>query len=74
MVGATRELPAGYKRFFRALGHRIRSYRTARRLSQLVQDNTGLKGRLILKQDGPETGKWMLRSDRVRAHDSHLLA
>jgi transcriptional regulator with XRE-family HTH domain len=33
-VGATRELPAGYKRFFRALGHRIRTYRTERQLSQ----------------------------------------
>ena len=34
MVGATRELPAGYRLFFRALGHRIRSYRTERHLSQ----------------------------------------
>lgn len=34
MVGATRELPAGYKRFFRALGHRVRLYRTQRKLSQ----------------------------------------
>lgn len=31
MVGATRELPAGYRRFVRALGHRIR---TERKLSQ----------------------------------------
>lgn len=34
VVGATRELPAAYRRFFRALGHRIRSYRTERKLSQ----------------------------------------
>jgi hypothetical protein len=34
VVGATRELPAGYRRFFLALGHRIRSYRTERQLSQ----------------------------------------
>lgn len=34
MVGATRELPVSYGRFFRALGHRIRSYRTERKLSQ----------------------------------------
>jgi transcriptional regulator with XRE-family HTH domain len=34
MVGAHRELPAGYARFFRALGHRIRSCRTDRKLSQ----------------------------------------
>jgi transcriptional regulator with XRE-family HTH domain len=33
-VGATRDLPANYSRFFRALGHRIRSYRTERKLSQ----------------------------------------
>jgi transcriptional regulator with XRE-family HTH domain len=33
-VGATRELPARYARFFRALGHRIREHRTARKLSQ----------------------------------------
>ena len=33
-VGAHRDLPANYARFFRALGHRIRSYRTERQLSQ----------------------------------------
>ena len=33
-MGATRELPAGYRRFFRALGHRIRSCRTESNLSQ----------------------------------------
>jgi len=33
-VGARRELPDHYARFFRALGHRIRSYRTERGLSQ----------------------------------------
>ena len=33
-MGATRELPVSYGRFFRALGHRIRSYRTERKLSQ----------------------------------------
>lgn len=33
-VGASRQLPANYARFFRALGHRIRSYRTDRNLSQ----------------------------------------
>jgi transcriptional regulator with XRE-family HTH domain len=34
VVGASRELPVRYVRFFRALGHRIRSYRTERQLSQ----------------------------------------
>ena len=34
MVGATREIPVSYGRFFRALGHRIRAYRTQRKLSQ----------------------------------------
>ena len=33
-MGASRELPARYARFFRALGHRIREHRTARKLSQ----------------------------------------
>jgi Helix-turn-helix domain len=33
-VGASRELPPHYARFFRALGHRIRSYRTDKGLSQ----------------------------------------
>ena len=33
-VGASRDLPPHYARFFRALGHRIRSYRTERQLSQ----------------------------------------
>jgi transcriptional regulator with XRE-family HTH domain len=33
-VGASRDLPAHYARFFRALGYRIRSYRTERQLSQ----------------------------------------
>jgi DNA-binding XRE family transcriptional regulator len=33
-VGAHRDLPANYARLFRALGHRIRSYRTERQLSQ----------------------------------------
>jgi hypothetical protein len=33
-VGASRELPAHYARFFRGLGHEIRAYRTARKLSQ----------------------------------------
>ena len=33
-MGARRELPPPYRRYFRALGHRIRSYRTARELIQ----------------------------------------
>ena len=33
-MGATRELPARYARFFRALGHRVRSLRTDRKLRQ----------------------------------------
>ena len=33
-VGAHRDLPVHYARFYRALGHRIRSYRTERQLSQ----------------------------------------
>ena len=33
-VGASRELPAHYRRFFRDLGHEVRACRTARKLSQ----------------------------------------
>ena len=33
-MGAHRDLPADYARFFRALGNRIRSYRTDHKLSQ----------------------------------------
>ena len=33
-MGASRDLPAHYARFFRALGNRVRSYRTERGLSQ----------------------------------------
>ena len=33
-MGTHRELPVAYARFFRALGNRIRSYRTDRKLSQ----------------------------------------
>ena len=34
MVGTSRDLPAGYARFFRALGHRVRSCRMERKLTQ----------------------------------------
>ena len=33
-MGASRELPAHYARYFRALGHKIRSCRTERKLTQ----------------------------------------
>lgn len=33
-MGTSRDLPAPYARFFRALGNRIRSYRTERKLTQ----------------------------------------
>jgi hypothetical protein len=33
-VGASREVPAHYERYFRALGSRVRSYRTDRHLTQ----------------------------------------
>ncbi len=34
VVGATRELPEAYAKFFRALGHRVRTLRTQRGYSQ----------------------------------------
>jgi hypothetical protein len=33
-VGASREIPDRYARYFRTLGHRIRSYRVERKLTQ----------------------------------------
>jgi len=33
-VGASREIPAHHARYFRALGHRVRSYRMERKLTQ----------------------------------------
>ena len=33
-VGASRDLPARYARYFRAFGHRVRSYRLERKLTQ----------------------------------------
>lgn len=33
-MGATREIPSHYVRYFRALGHKIRAIRTERKLSQ----------------------------------------
>lgn len=33
-MGASRDLPARYARYLRALGHRVRSYRVERRLTQ----------------------------------------
>jgi len=33
-VGASRGIPAHYARFFRALGHRVRSYRMEKKLTQ----------------------------------------
>jgi transcriptional regulator with XRE-family HTH domain len=33
-VGASRELPANFARYCRALGHRVRALRTERKLSQ----------------------------------------
>jgi transcriptional regulator with XRE-family HTH domain len=44
-VGASRKLPASYARFFRALGHRIRSYRDDRNLSQEDMISRGFSAR-----------------------------
>ena len=33
-MGASRKIPSHYVRYFRALGHRIRSYRIGRKLTQ----------------------------------------
>ena len=44
-MGAHRELPPGYARFFRALGQRIRSHRTDRKLSQEDMISYGFSAR-----------------------------
>ena len=44
-MAATRDLPANYGRFFRALGHRVRTLRTDRKLSQEDMYNYGFSVR-----------------------------
>ena len=63
VVGASRELPADFARFFRALGHRVRSYRMERKLSQEDMISYGFSVRhwQMLEAGRPSTLFTMLR-------------
>jgi transcriptional regulator with XRE-family HTH domain len=63
VVGATREIPVSYGRFFRALGHRIRAYRTQRKLSQEDMISYGFSVRhwQMIEAGRPSTLITMLR-------------
>jgi len=63
VVGARRDLPVRYARFFRALGHRIRSYRTARGLSQedMITYDFSVRHWQMMEAGRPSTLFTMLR-------------
>lgn len=62
-VGATRELPARYARFFRALGHRVRTYRTDRKLRQedMISYGFSLRHWQMIEAGRPSTIFTLLR-------------
>ena len=62
-VGARRDLPAHYARFFRALGHRIRSYRTERQLTQedMISHGFSVRHWQMIEAGRPVTVFTMLR-------------
>ncbi len=62
-VGASRDLPARYARFFRALGHRVRSYRTERNLTQedMISYGFSLRHWQMIEAGRPVTVVTLLR-------------
>lgn len=62
-MGASRQLPARYARFFRALGHRIRSQRTTRKLRQedMISYGFSLRHWQMLEAGRPSTLFTLLR-------------
>ena len=62
-VGASRDLPARYARFFRALGHRVRSYRTERDLTQedMISFGFSLRHWQMIEAGRPVTVVTLLR-------------
>ncbi len=62
-VGASRELPANYARFFRALGQRIRSYRTDSKLTQedMISRGFSLRHWQMIEAGRPMTVFTLLR-------------
>ena len=62
-MGASREIPDRYARYFRALGHRIRSYRMERELTQEDMISFGFSARhwQMIEAGRPITVFTMLR-------------
>jgi transcriptional regulator with XRE-family HTH domain len=76
-VGATRELPARYARFFRALGNRVRSYRTDRKLRQedMIGYGFSLRHWQMIEAGRPSTLFTLLRiCDAFEVTPEQLLA
>jgi hypothetical protein len=62
-VGASRDLPEHYARSFRALAHRIRSYRTERQLSQedMISHGFSVRHWQMIEAGRPVTVTTLLR-------------
>lgn len=62
-VGASRDLPPQYGRFFRALGNRVRSYRTERSLTQedMISHGFSLRHWQMIEAGRPVTVVTLLR-------------
>jgi len=76
-VGATRELPARYARFFRALGNRVRSLRTDRKLRQedMIGYGFSLRHWQMIEAGRPSTLFTLLRiCDAFEVTPEQLLA
>lgn len=76
-VGASRELPGHFARFFRALGHRIRSCRTERKLTQEDMISYGFSVRhwQMIEAGRPMTVVTLLRvCDAFEVSLDHLVA
>jgi len=62
-VGARKELPANFARFYRALGHRVRALRTERKLSQedMISYGFGLRHYQMIESGRPIAVTTLLR-------------
>jgi transcriptional regulator with XRE-family HTH domain len=77
-VGASRELPVHYARYFRALGHRIRSYRTERKLTQedmISRMASAFATDKMIEAGRPTTNFTLLRiAEALKLHQSNSVA